>query len=438
MTISIRGFLIGVLLSTFTLLNFVAVVKGYEKGLETARKVLDDQLQDMAKLLAAHSTRVVQLGEVDQIHTAYQVIRDGRIQERSLNAPETFMAELTPGFAQANFLQQRWRIYAHHETESQTWVLVAEPEYQRNRIAESVVLHTITPMLIAIPVAGLLIWLVIGVGLKPLNALSQQLKQKKPTDLTPLQPGKIPTELMPVVNALDEWLARLRQAFEREKHFAADAAHELRTPVSVLKVHLHNLAASLPENQPELKAVSAAADQLAHLVEQLLEWYRSNPDIAYFHREEVELEKLAQEALAHAFEAAQKKNQNLELIARPTSLSGNPFALTTLLNNLIGNAIKYTPENGAIRVSIQHVPGAIELIVEDSGPGIAPEIRPLVLQRFYRQHQAGQQQVPGAGLGLAIVTHITQQHGAHLTLETSPQLGGLLVRVRFDKTGETT
>jgi two-component system sensor histidine kinase QseC len=437
-TISIRGFLIGVLLSTFTLLNFVAVLKGYEKGLETTRRVLDDELQDMAKLLATHSTRAVHPGEADRIHTAYQIIRDGQIQERSFNAPETFMAELTRGFAHANFLQQRWRIYAHYESESQIWVLVAEPEQQRNRIAESVVLHTITPMLVAIPVAGLLIWLVIGVGLKPLSMLSQQLKQKPPTDLSPLQLGKMPAELQPVINALDEWLARLRQAFDREKHFAAEAAHELRTPVSVLKIHLHNLAASLPGNHTELNAVKAAADQLAHLVEQLLDWYRSNPEIAFFHRENVNLEALVQEALARAFDAAQKKHQHLELIAAPAALSGNPFALTTLLNNLIGNAIKYTPEQGLIRVCIEKHPDRLELIVEDSGPGITEENRPLVLQRFYRQHQAGEQQVPGAGLGLAIVAHITQQHRAKLTLETSPQLGGLLVRVRFDKSGETT
>lgn len=438
MTISIRGFLIGVLLSTFTLLNFVAVLKGYEKGLETARRVLDDELREMARLLAAHSTRVAPVEEVDSIHTAYQIIQRDLIKERSLNAPEIPMTELIQGFGHANFLQQRWRTYAHYEPASHVWVLVAEPEQLRNRIAESVVLHTITPMLLAIPLAGLLIWLVIGVGLKPLRALSQELKQKPPTDLNPLQTGDVPTELRPVIQALDEWLARLRQAFDREKHFAAEAAHELRTPVSVLKVHLHNLAATLPDKHAELNPVRAAADQLAHLVEQLLDWYRSNPDLAFFHRETVNLDVLAQEALARAFDAAQKKHQQLELVAQPASVSGNPFALATLLNNLIGNAIKYTPDQGFIRVTLEETPGWLDLIVEDSGPGIKEEQRPLVLQRFYRQHQPGGQSVPGVGLGLAIVAHIVEQHRAELLLETSPQLGGLLVRVRFNKGGEST
>ncbi len=428
---SIRAFLIGVVLSAFTLLNFVAVLKGYDKGLDTAQTILDEQLRDMAKLLAVHSTRISPLGEFDQTAIAYQVIRNGELLERSRNAPED-LVDSQPGFAERNFNRTRWRTYTHYERESDTWVWVAEPEYQRDRIAESVVLHTITPILISVPVAGVLIWLIIGVGLHPLKALSRQLQEKQPADFSPLRrEGPLPTELAPVVQAVDELLVRLHQAFEREKHFAADAAHELRTPVSILKVHLHNLETNLAGHNAELQAVRHAADQLARLVEQLLDLYRSSPDTAFQQTETVDLEQVAQDVLAESFELAQAQDQVLELFAEPILLRGNLFALKTLLRNLVGNAIKYSPTGGIVRVTLSRRDLQPVLTVEDSGPGIPEQNRQLVLQRFYRQNTDANHHLPGAGLGLAIVSHIAERHQARLELGSSLALGGLQVTVVF-------
>lgn len=428
---SIRAFLIGVVLSVFTLLNFVAVLKGYDKGLDTAETILDEQLSDIAKLLAVHSTRITSLGEFDQTSIAYQIIHGNQLRERSFNAPED-RVDLQYGFSHRNFNRNRWRTYTHYESESDTWVWVAEPEYQRKRIAESVVLHTITPILIGVPVAGVLIWLIIGVGLRPLKTLSAQLQKKQPSDLSPLHAdGQVPTELQPVIHAVDELLARLRQAFEREKHFAADAAHELRTPVSILKVHIHNLEISLEGNHSELVAVKQAADQLAHLVEQLLDLHRSSADIAFHQPEEMDLEHISQEVLADAYPLVQEKKQTLELVAQPTQLHGNPFAVKTLLNNLVRNAIKYTPAGGLIRVTATSPNGTPTLIVEDSGPGIPEKNRQSVLQRFYRQNNVADRQQIGAGLGLAIVSDIAIQHGARILLEKSEDLGGLKVLILF-------
>lgn len=432
---SIRAFLIGVVLSAFTLLNFVAVLKGYDKGLDTAETILDEQLSDMAKLLAVHSTRITSLGDFDQTSIAYQVIRNKELRERSFNAPPD-VVELQSGFSHLNFNRTRWRTYTHYESESDTWVWVAEPEYQRKRIAESVVLHTITPILVSIPVAGVLIWLIIGVGLRPLKTLSQQLQKKQPSDLSPLQPdSQVPAELAPVIQAVDELLTRLRQAFEREKHFAADAAHELRTPVSILKVHIHNLETTLHGYHPELQAVKHAVDQLAHLVEQLLDLYRSSPDIAFRQIETIDLERIAQEVLAEAFPLAQTKDQTLELVAEPTPVRGNPFALTTLLNNLVRNAIKYAPAGGSVRVTATRRGTAPVWIVEDSGPGIPEHNRQSVLQRFYRQDNAADRLQIGAGLGLAIVSDIVTQHNASLSLDKSADLGGLKVTIVFNSSG---
>lgn len=428
---SIRAFLVGVVLSAFTLLNFVAVLKGYDNGLRTAQTILDEQLRDMAKLLAVHSTRISHLGEFDQTAIAYQVIQNGELRERSHNAPEQ-VVDLQAGFAERNFNRIRWRTYTHYERDSDTWVWVAEPEHQRDRIAESVVLHTITPILISIPVAGLLIWIIIGVGLHPLKALSAQLQKKQPADLSPLhQEGPLPTELVPVVQAVDELLVRLRQAFEREKHFVADAAHELRTPVSILKVHLHNLEANLAGHHTELQAVRHAADQLARLVEQLLDLYRSSPDTGLQQTETVNLEQVAQDVLAESFELAQARNQVLELFAEPVLLQGSLFGLKTLLRNLVGNAIKYSPAGGTVRVTVGRRDQHPTLIVEDSGPGIAEQNRQLVLQRFYRPNTDTNSQLPGAGLGLAIVSHIAERHHAQLVLGSSSDLGGLQVTLVF-------
>lgn len=428
---SIRTFLIGVLLSTFTLLNFVAVVKGYKNGLDTVRTVLDEQLRDVALLLAVHSTRVVRLGEFDKTYIAYQVIRDSRLQERSFNAPSTVVTELTPGFGHKNFDHMRWRTYTHYESESDTWVWVAEPEQQRDRIAESVVFNTVMPILIGIPLAGILIWLIVGAGLRPLKSLSTQLEKKQPSDLSPLTVDqRIPKELIPVVTAINQLLTRLLLAFQREKHFAADAAHELRTPVSVLKVQIHNLESTLTGKNADLSIIKKSVDQLARLVEQLLDLYRSSPDLAFQQVTLVNMDTLAQEILAEAFYEAEEKQQMLELFAAPMLIKGNPFALRTLLRNLVANSVKYTPPHGTIRVSLGASDGHPQITVEDSGPGIPTENRTMVLQRFYRQSDQADK-VPGAGLGLAIVAQIVAQHRASLSLGKSADLGGLEVTVIF-------
>lgn len=147
--------------------------------------------------------------------------------------------------------------------------------------------------------------------------------------------------------------------------------------------------------------------------------------------ETVDLEQVAQDVLAESFELAQARNQVLELFAEPVLLQGSLFGLKTLLRNLVGNAIKYSPTGGTVRVTVGRRDQHPTLIVEDSGPGIAEQNRQLVLQRFYRPNTDTNRQLPGAGLGLAIVSHIAERHHAQLVLGSSSDLGGLQVTLVF-------
>jgi two-component system sensor histidine kinase QseC len=231
-------------------------------------------------------------------------------------------------------------------------------------------------------------------------------------------------------------------AFDREKRFAADAAHELRTPISVLKVQLHNLLHDLNTRQlPEpvlqparlsLQELGDGIDRLAHLIEQILVLNRTAP--AQYMRQflPVDLLELVQHVVSNEFDHFLARDQIFSLDGLPVSIAGDKTALQSLVQNLLINASKYTPAGGQINVAIGREGSKVVLQLEDSGPGIPEAQYEQVFDRFYRlsdeQHDLA---VSGSGLGLAIVKHIVNMHQAEIRLSRSLSLGGLCVKVLF-------
>jgi len=434
---SIRLFLLLSLLATITLVNFVALLHGYQSSMEKAQRLFDSRLESTARLIAAaNSENAVQqtIAEQQTPYTYFQIWDSGgkQLLTRSRNAPELTFGELSEGFHEINHASYRWRNFVYRDQHLNRWIVVAERSDVRYSLAEEVVLESLLPIVLAIPVAALIIWVAVGVGLKPLRQFADQVRHKRADDLSPIELEKVPHELTSVVSNTNALLGRLDDAFHREQRFASDAAHELRTPISVLKVHLHNLRKRLGDQDEDIGLLKAGIERMGHLIEQILALYRTSPDQASVRFERLDLTKLAQQVIADEFAAIEQKQQRISLDGETALIQGNPFAIETLLHNLISNAHKYTPEGGEIHVLVARHKDNVVLTVEDSGPGIPTEHHERVFERFYRlqgdRHDSGEL---GCGLGLTIVKHIADLHQADIQLGASSLGHGLAVRVIF-------
>ena len=297
-----------------------------------------------------------------------------------------------------------------------------------------------------IPLIALFISMAIRHALKPLTVLRRELSEKKINDLSKLSSETTKTELQPVIHTLNQLFERLSSAFSRERYFASDAAHELRTPLSVLKINVHNLHITQrdkldSQGQASLVQLAQSVDRMAHVVDQILTLNRTNPDQLTMEVTKLPLKVLLQQVISDLYPEIIKHQHDISLESQVTTLYANEFALLTLVKNLIGNACKYTPNGGHILVKTEVDEQSFTLIVEDSGPGIEESEYGRVFDRFYRVGgDSHQSTVVGCGLGLAIVQHIAKLHSAKIILAKSEQLNGLKISVNFPKKtmGENT
>lgn len=426
---SIRTYLVVMLMAAFSLVSFLAALNGYLSSMAEAEKMLDDQLAEASDLLMLSWSGQAPDPEVAS-HSdvlVFQVWRDGTLLSASPDAPAEPIGNFDEGYRYGNFSGYRWLSYTRLAGDG-TAYMVAERADLRHTVAEKVVLESVVPLLLWLPVSAVLVWLLVGWGLRPLREVSHQINSKRSDDLAPVTLENPPVELLQLIDSTNSLLARLSAAFEREKHFAAHAAHELRTPLSVLKVHLHNLAQELPTNEPSLVHANAGVQRMHHLVEQILDLSRTNPELIVGNFQDIDLHSLAQRVTAEAWPQFAERNQAISLEGGEAKLRGDPALLETLLRNLLDNAGKYTPAGGEVRVEIVQRPDSVRLLVEDSGPGIPEQDRERVFERFYRLGDDEGNTTFGSGLGLAIVRHIVEVHGARIVLGSS-ELGGLAVCV---------
>jgi two-component system sensor histidine kinase QseC len=431
---SIRIFLVVILMAIMTLTFFLTALHGYKSSLGEVRRQFDSELAEKARLLAVTGNGGSVSGEVVSISEqyAFQVWQDGQILQRSENTPLTAISNLEEGYQDTNFDSYRWRTFTWFDPENNRRAVAAERIDIRNSLVEGIILKPVLPIVAALPAAGLLIWLVVGYGLSPLRNLADHLRSRRAEDLRPIQVARQPLELMQVITSTNDLFSRLEASFAREKQFASDAAHELRTPISALKVHLHNISKDLVPGNHDLLQLEAAVDRMGNLVDQILALYRTAPDQYMAQFREIDLYRLVQEVIISIYSAFEEKNIQLELMGERAVMSGDQFALESLVKNLLDNACKYTPEGGHVRVVVSADTAGTGLQVEDSGPGVPEEEYRRIFDRFYRvggdRHQSG---VIGCGLGLAIVKHIADLHGASIDLRSSSCGSGLSISVLF-------
>ncbi|MEJ2401725.1 MAG: ATP-binding protein [Xanthomonadales bacterium] len=417
---SIRVFLVVVILAVITLFLFLAALRGYQSSMIEAERLFDKQLLDTARLIANIHTEHTARNIGSDASLAFQVWSGAQRIAASRNAPDTPIAPFEHGFDYANFAGYRWRTAAYLDPSAGNWILVADRADLRYALAENVILESLLPTLIGLPVIGVLIWLIVTGGLRPLRTLARELGNRQADDLSPLAIAAPKRELEQIVASCNGLLQRLETSLLRERQFASDAAHELRTPIAALKLEVYNLAQNAGTDETLVRELERTVERLGHIVEQILDLYRSSPDRYNATFERIDLSALAREVLAETYGAFERKGQRVEFDGVPCPIDGDRFALRTLLQNLLSNANKYTPAGGRVWVGVRRFDDTARLSVEDSGPGIAEDQRASIFERFYRigrdRHPSGE---PGCGLGLAIVQRLVELHHGRIRVDRS-------------------
>jgi len=437
---SIRTYLLLALIAIITLVTFLSLLQGYQASISKAQQLFDDNLKSMAAMVAnANQDQHHHNSGTQELPPSvfFQILAsDFTLLANSKNASKPLLSEydnVESGYKYMNFNGYRWRTFILKDDYLQRWIITGERSDIRYILAENVVTASIIPIVLAIPIAAFIIWIAIGVGLKPLSDLTRQLREKQADDLSPVLMDSTPEELTSLVATTNALLQRVNDAFVREQQFSADAAHELRTPISILKVQLHNLKNNEDISEEALIPLTNGIERMGLVVEQILSLYRHSPEQASAKQSTIDLCAVVQNIIAKDYEQIAMKQQQISLLGDESCfIKGNEFALEALVQNLVANASKYTPDNGEIQVTLETIPNARRLIIEDSGPGIPEDKYKRVFERFYRVNgDRHESDVLGCGLGLSIVKHIVKLHNAEIHLQRSVQLGGLKVVIDF-------
>ena len=323
-------------------------------------------------------------------------------------------------------------------SQNNVYVMVGETLKKRAGMANEILFSMLIPQLIIIVLVSGLLFFGIKRGLQSLDKLKTDLSQRNINDLSPIDNSKVPTELQPLLNAFNDLLVRVSSGISKEQRFIADAAHQLKTPLAGLKTQAE---LALREKEPSkvahaLTQINQASGNLAHMVNQLLILSKAEPDGATFLAfAPVDLHLLAQEVTSDWVAAALQKNIDLGFESagfsagsQAVTVNGNALLLRELMNNLIDNAIRYTPAGGRITVGIRQENEMVMFYVQDNGIGLSKENQALVFERFYRV--LGTQQ-EGCGLGLTIVQEIAERHGASVSMVSEGEGKGTLFLVHF-------
>lgn len=445
---SIRRFMVIVLLASITLLNFIAALDGYRSSMEKSQQLFDKQLAGVAQLLinsgiAGDTFQNTDVHIVDSGigSIAYQVFNPEHVLlQRSATLPEQNLIPLSPGYSFVNYQGYRWRTFVLQHSLSKHWIVTAERSDIRYALAEEVVLTSVIPIVAELPLIGILIWLVIGWGLKPIKRLAAELRHKDPQDLSPLSESNVVDELSVLVDSSNELLSRLQKSFDRERRFSSDAAHELRTPISALKINLYNLKSIIPEDNESYQLLDLSIQRMSHLIEQMLILYRTVPEQYVNNFQRIDLYDLVKNQIIEQYSHFSDKQQVIELDGEAFEITADVFSLNILLKNLLDNANKYTPDKGNILLTLkrEEEDGKAKAIltINDSGSGIAEEYYGRVFERYYRIEDQKSINTIGSGLGFSIIHHILSLHDGEISLERSCFETGLKVKITLpvDKT----
>jgi two-component system sensor histidine kinase QseC len=432
---------------------------GFDAGQDEAAELFDARLATSARVLAAlvgaqaeaaragpavvvslpapletaEHDAATPLGHHYETKVAFQVLDgEGRLLVRSASAPEKPYAALQAGFSTERFAEHAWRVFTLRSGD--LWVQAAERDDVRTELAGKLAWATVAPVLAGIPLLLLLLGLLVRYALGPLAELARRIERRQTDSLAPIALARDSAETAPVLAALNGLLARVRSALERERRFTADAAHELRTPLSALKLHAQNAAraGSEAERQASLGLMLQGLERAIRLAEQMLAYSGAAALQPPASPETVPLQELVEEALEDVLPRLRQRGQRVAITSDPPvadlPVRGERDKLTVLARNLLDNASRHAPESSTVRVELRREGEQTTLAVIDEGPGIPPQLRERVFESYYRIPGSPGE---GSGLGLAIVREIAARHGASVEIGEGEGGRGTRVRVRF-------
>jgi signal transduction histidine kinase len=364
--------------------------------------------------------------------------REGQLAYRSVDAQADFKVDTTQGepLRKVTVNGMPWHQYVEDSADKRIrFVALAPATLEAYGFTPWSRSWLVLPLLVSLPLLLLPAWLSVRLALRPWARVSREIASRGCDDLQPLRFTPDHRELRPLTGAVDQLLARLRAARTRERSFIADAAHELRTPIAAIQVHAEALKERklLPHELELLDGLLKSKDRAARLVSQLLALTRSDAPPEATLAVALDLEALAQAVLAPWAPLAKQRGVELELTSQPgCAVVGDAESLGVLIDNLVSNAVKYSPPGATVHVTMARDADFVQLTVADEGPGIAAELRARVFDRFFRA--PGQTQT-GSGLGLAIAKAVADRHGATLELSSGAASKGLQVRLRLPANG---
>lgn len=446
---SIKYFLLISLLLSITIASAINGVGNYLQDEKVIQPYLDGQLVRISYLISLlnQSTKPdepIRVKIMDYLrHTqpitkqrfSFQVWHDsGTLAMSSQDHTPMSIKNAPLGFSDLVLQGHDWRVYSTYDDASHSKIIVAEMYNIRRALADDIARSNAYILLITYPVFSLLIWFIINLALRSVTRVTTEISNRASTFLEPVEETEIPIEIKPLVAELNELFIRLKFAFERNKRFAADAAHELRTPLAALKTHAQVALKSTQDvdRNKALQKVIESVDRSSHVVAQLLTLSRLGEEEALTDVKRLDLHKLATEIIAYLAPHALEKDIEIELSPAPNHafVLGNDTAIGILIRNIVDNAIRYTPHHGEVKVSIINTQKHTIFRVSDTGTGIPNELRERVFERFYRILGT---QASGSGLGLAIVSQIANLHHATINLSSPPNGTGLQFDVAFPR-----
>ena len=458
---SIRRFLTISIVSLLVIGGFFTSASSYYESKEQVEELFDAELAQMGRVLQSiigsqrkerilgnvhkaliyddyepqselpEGSEYTKFGHKYEKKLAFQVWDEqGNLLIHTKSSSLTVFDELVLGYGYVEFDDFNWRTFTLHDEKQQLWIQVAQRSDVRNELIEELAIHSVISSLILIPFLILLMSWVIRRGLSPLDAISYQLKKRSLSRLDYLDGNHYPCELEQLVDSINELFERVQSSAERERQFTADAAHELRTPLSVTKIHLQNSLLIVTDSQVKgsIEKALKGFDRLIQLVEQLLVLSRLDFETVLSDRRSTDVARLCLEQLEENQDRIEEKQINIDSIdIHNVTVLCQESAMSILVRNVLDNAIAYTKEGGQIHIELNEK----GLIVNDEGSGIPEASIESVFDRFYRV--PGNRQT-GSGLGLSICKRIALLNGFDLSLcNRTDGIQGLSVILLFNK-----
>lgn len=427
---SIRRQLLLWQISALLLTGLIVSLITYSMAWNAFNRLRDDTLEQIAFSVLRHGVETDDNSDSDEKDPGQFMSQiwneDGTLQYSSLDSVGP--PPQKNGLNVVEWQNDEWHLYTLRN--SGLIIQVGNPSSHRQKMFTKIIQWMLLPLSILVAGLGSLIWTAVGRALTPLKQVQREIGQRDAPSLHALDTGGLPDEVAPLVGALNDLLGRLDMALTSQRRFIADAAHELRTPLTAIKLRsqLMRQCTDPAEWAESLNQLESGVERASHLVDQMLRMARLEPGMQPQTFADLRLDELAKKVVAEFSAQAEAKNIDLGITRCEAVLfRGHHDNLHVMLNNLVDNALRYTPAGGRVDVAVWPEDGQTVLTVADTGPGISAAERERVFDRFYRLAQAD---IPGSGLGLAIVRQVAEAHGGQVMLSDAPG-GGLLVTIRL-------